>query len=415
VAWAPLLVLLSALTVRWGVDGGVPATGAWLAAIVGALAAALYLGLAAATHEGRRRIAGAWLRATRWEFWPPWVFYPPIVAWIVLLGTRHRSLALFTAANPVMPAGGFVGESKTDILRGLVDGGAPAAPFIPLTAASARESRRARAAEFAARHGLPLVLKPDNGQRGTGVQVLRSLEALGAAVGALERDAILQAYVPGVEFGLFYARRPSEARGRVISVTEKRFPDVMGDGRRTLRALIADDARAVALARVYGVINRARLDEVPASGEQVRIAELGSHCRGAIFLDGAAQLTPALEDAVEAASRALPGFSFGRFDVRAESVEALREGRFAILELNGVTSEPTHIYDPAHGLLSAWRTVARAWTLAFAIGAEHARLGARVWSVRELAALAFDYRRGARRQPSPVSETSRALDSSNPA
>src|ERR1051325_5693035 len=60
-----------------------------------------------------------WRRLTRWEFWPPYLFYPPVVAYIFYLGAKHRSMTLFTAANPAIPAGGFVGESKHEILQNL--------------------------------------------------------------------------------------------------------------------------------------------------------------------------------------------------------------------------------------------------------------------------------------------------------
>jgi hypothetical protein len=87
----------------------------------------------------------------------------------------------------------------------------------------------------------------------------------------------------------------------------------------------------------------------------------------------------------------------------------MRQGRFSILELNGVTSEPTHIYDPACSLIEAWRTLARTWQLAFEIGRDEASRGARVWSLRELIALAISHRQFAR-----TSRTQR-LASSSPA
>ena len=83
-------------------------------------------------------------------------------------------------------------------------------------------------------------------------------------------------------------------------------------------------------------INRARLDEIPEADLPVTIGELGSHCRGAVFENGERLVTSALEQAIDGAGRALPGFMFGRYDVRAESEGALKDGRFTILELNGV-------------------------------------------------------------------------------
>ncbi len=55
-----------------------------------------------------------------------------------------------------------------------------------------------------------------------------------------------------------------------------------------------------------------------------RSAELGSHCRGSVFLDGGRLATPALEAGIDRISQAHPGFVFGRFDIRADSVESCR-------------------------------------------------------------------------------------------
>src|SRR5262249_40603507 len=71
------------------------------------------------SFQGRRFLVSSWRRFTRWEFWPPWVFYVPVVCYIGFLAVKYRSLTLFTAANPAMPASGFIGESKIEILRGL--------------------------------------------------------------------------------------------------------------------------------------------------------------------------------------------------------------------------------------------------------------------------------------------------------
>jgi hypothetical protein len=131
----------------------------------------------------------------------------------------------------------------------------------------------------------------------------------------------------------------------------------------------------------------ARLAEVPAAGETVPLVEIGTHSRGALFLDGAALATPALEAAVERLSRGHPGFHLGRYDVRADSLDALRAGVFRVLELNGLTAEPTSMYDPRHGVLHAWRALAAQWRSAFEIGAANVAAGARPAGWRELARL----------------------------
>lgn len=338
------------------------------------------------TWSGRRGLRGAWMRWTRWEFWPPWLFYPPVVLYVLWLGLRHRSLTLFTASNPGIPTGGFIGESKHQILEGL-----KAAPEVArwahLRAGDAPSVRQEQAKAFIASYGLepPWVLKPDVGQRGSGVQVIHGEEALRAALDELEVDSILQEFAPGPEFGLFYTRRPSEPQGRVFSVTEKRLPVVIGDGERTLEDLILADPRAVAVAGTYFALHAARLGEVLPAGEELQLVDLGTHCRGAVFLDGAAALTPELEAAVERISRTFEGFAFGRYDVRVQDMQAFPQGGgFKILELNGVTSEATHIYAPGTPLITGWRTLMQQWRIAFEIGAEQRARGAKVSSITDL-------------------------------
>jgi hypothetical protein len=179
---------------------------------------------------------------------------------------------------------------------------------------------------------------------------------------------------------------------------------------RTLDELILDDARAVALASMYRATNQDSLARVPSAGEAVTICEIGSHCRGAVFTNAAALATRALESAVDRSARAMPGFSFGRFDVRAESEQALGDGRFTILELNGITSEPTHVYDPSFRFVDGVRTLARTWSLAFEIGAGHAGAGARVWSVGELLGMVLAHRRFAASWPESASRPIASLD-----
>ena len=211
---------------------------------------------------------------------------------------------------------------------------------------------------------------------------------------------IAQEYVEGVEFGVFYYRRPSESRGHIFSITDKRFPTVTGDGCSTLESLILADERAVCLAALHRRVHRAQLSRIPARGEVVPLVEIGSHCRGALFLDAGHLIAPVLEQAVDEVAQRFGGFYFGRFDVRAPSVEALTaRGEFRILELNGVTSEATHIYDPRHAAGNAYRVLASQWRLAFEIGADNRRRGVRPTSIIELVRLMLEYRR--HRQPTP--------------
>jgi len=366
----------------------------------------LKIGLAAATEKGRRLLVSTWRRSTRWEFWPPWIFYPPVFAYIVYLMVKHRSATIFTAANPAILAGGVLGESKYDILQGLVAGASDyvaRACLIGGNLSAEAKTIAARCFMDAQCLTFPIVVKPNYGQRGSGVVIARSEDVLAQCLSQSAVDTIVQEYVGGAEFGVFYYRRPSESHGHIFSVTEKTLPSVVGDGRRTLEALILRDERAVCAARLYCDRHRHRLSTVPAHGETIALAELGTHCRGALFRDGGWVRSQALEARFDTIAKGFDGFFFGRFDVRLErqtegGIEAFRAGHgFKILELNGVTSEATHIYHPGTPLMTAYRVLMRQWRIAFEIGEENHRRGAPLTSVRALIQLTHEYMRTSRR------------------
>ena len=92
--------------------------------------------------------------------------------------------------------------------------------------------------------------------------------------------------------------------------------------------------------------------------EQVGPNDALARDAGAVFVDGGGHCTPALEQTVEAMSRSLAGFFFGRYDIRVASLEDFEAGRdLRVVELNGVTSEATHIYDRRNTLREAWSTL----------------------------------------------------------
>ncbi|HXW05645.1 MAG TPA: VTT domain-containing protein [Vicinamibacterales bacterium] len=412
-AWTPLLVGASVLV---GMEAAASTLATGREAVLRALLASALLILAVRgycrlrTWEGRRRLYGAWKRATRWEFWPAWVVYLPVVLYVVYLGIRHRCLTVFTAANPGIPDGGVIGESKFDILQKLSPAGVHVARAARVPAGIPTERRSWLVRQFLEHQhlSLPVVLKPDQGQRGAGVVIARTAAEVDRYVAASRTAFIVQEYVPGREFGVFYCRRPSEHSGRIISLTEKRFPHLVGDGVRSIEELILADERAVCQERTHRAVHRERLTRVPGMGERVPLVEIGSHCRGSLFLDAGRLITPAMEDAFDRTARQFEGFHFGRFDVRTPSIDEFREGRsFTILELNGVTSEATHIYDPSLGPLNAWRVLFRQWRLACEIGASNVRRGTAPAPLIGLLRRVVSYRR----QPAVV--TSLAPPTSN--
>ena len=314
-----------------------------------------------------------------------WLFYAPVGAWTAWLALRFGGYRTMSSANPGMPDGGIVGESKFEILARL-----PEAWVVPshLIQPGALEDRlRAlRAVLDGAPWGFPIVLKPDTGQRGSGVRLARSLVDARNYLAAVHGPVVVQPYHPGpFEAGVFYYRFPGAARGRILSITDKHFPAVVGDGVSSIADLVWAHSRYRMQARTFLARLGGRAHEVPAAGVTVRLAMAGNHAQGTMFRDGAALLTPALEARIDEIARAYDGFFVGRFDIRYTSREAFTAGRdFAIVELNGATAESTNIYDPDRSLLSAYRVLFHQWRLVFAIGAANRRAGHAATSTRRL-------------------------------
>lgn len=352
-------------------------------------------------HQGMPAFDQSGAPLSFFEFWPMWAFYPPVALYAAWLMLRYRGVLLPTAANPSFPGGGFFGESKAQILA-LAMRHIPewVAPFVSVNRAGdaacdlAHECDAALARLAHAGIELPVVAKPDLGCRGAGVKLVRTPDDLRAYIDAFPRGArfLLQRLVPFEgEAGIFYCRRPGQERGRVVSITLKYFPYVIGDGKRTLRELILDDPRAGRLSHLYLRRHVTRLDTVPAPGAAIRLAFAGSHSRGAIFRNGTALVTPEMEVAFDAIAQRLPEFHFGRFDVRFEDFADVQAGRgFAIVEINGAGAESTHIWDRSTGLVQAWRALMRQYRWLFEIG--HANR-ARGVKPMKLGQFVRDYRR----------------------
>jgi hypothetical protein len=308
--------------------------------------------------------------------------------WLAWLVIRYRGIGAIAAANPGMQDGGIVGESKHEILTRL-----PNDWTLPsfLVDSSDVDGRAWQFASGVTCRGwtCPLVLKPDAGQRGAGVRLITSLSEARAYLSAQLGPVVVQQYHPGpFEAGVFYYRMPDEPTGRILSITDKHFPFLVGDGGSTVEDLIWAEPRLRMQAATFLARHGALRTRILAPGEYMRLAFAGNHAQGTLFRDGSHLITPELEDRIDRIARGYPGFFIGRFDVRYADVERFKAGDdLAIVELNGATAESTNIYDPESTLAGAYRQLFRQWSLVFAIGDANVRRGAGRLTVARLVAL----------------------------
>ena len=323
---------------------------------------------------GISRLRAGIAQWTQWEFWPAWLFYPPVGAYCLWLSIKYRGLMLPTAANPGIFSGGIVGESKHAMLKELFS----TSPEFTAEARLIRgDSVPERLRQLEPMLGTAFILKPDVGQRGLGIKLIRSQEQAESYLRHTSAPLVAQYFAPGPgEVGIFYYRFPHELRGRILAITDKVFPKIVGDGRSTITELIERDRRASIIADKYLGRFAARRNEVLTEGQELKLVESGNHAQGCIFRDGMHLWTEALEERIDEISQKLCGFFIGRYDIRYENEVDLKAGRaFQIIELNGAASEATSIYDARNSVWSAYRMLFRQWDLVFAIGAANRKLG----------------------------------------
>ncbi|UTW00776.1 D-alanine--D-alanine ligase [Marinomonas rhizomae] len=327
-----------------------------------------------------------------YEFMPSWFFYAPVVVQSLLLGVRHGDVCLPLIANPSIKLSGMVGESKTDILN--LAG--PVAkqwiePFITLTKnqeSVAVQLEDAQQAMDVAQLSFPIVAKPDLGCRGVGVKLLKSTAQLHDYIQTFPISAqfLLQRKAPyQAEAGVFYVRYPGQEQGEIISITLKYTPSVVGDGTHSLRQLIERCPRAGQLAHLYFPRHTQKLDWIPADGEEYPLAFAGSHSRGSIFRNGNQYITQALTRKLDEILKDVDGYYYGRLDIKFADIESFMAGEnFSILEMNGASSEATHIWDRNTRLSEIFSTLLKQYRILFEIGALQKKRGFKSPTIRAL-------------------------------
>ncbi|MEO8173151.1 MAG: NRDE family protein [Sediminibacterium sp.] len=308
---------------------------------------------------------------TNWEYWPFHVVYTPIYLYWFWLSLKARSFFFFSAANPSIENSGFTLERKSRIYDLMPSQYYPAT----ILCCTGQPVSEIEMALTAATLKFPLIAKPDIGERGTKVKLIRSTEELKTYCQESKVDFLLQAYVSyDNEIGIFYYRIPGEKNGKISGIVGKEFLAVTGDGISTIEALIRKEKRFFlqlpVLTKEYGD----QLQTVLPDGTSQELVPYGNHCRGAKFVDLSYRITGELTESIDRFCKQVPEFYFGRMDIKFSSWEELSQGKnFSVIELNGAGSEPTHMYDPSHSVFFAWKEIIRHWNLLYRISRINAK------------------------------------------
>ncbi len=323
-------------------------------------------------------------RGPRIEQLPKSLLCIPLVLHWFYLGARYRSLTLPSCLNPRIETGGLAGESKSACLAQVGEAFAPwIAPWCRVVS-----GRDAGAARVAAGLDYPLIAKPDIGWCGYGVRRIDGDDALDAYTAAVPAGGafILQRLIAAPnEAGLLYVREPGASRGALVAMTLRHAPCVIGDGRRSVAALVRADPRCRRHAAKYAAaLGEAAFRRVPAEHEQVLLTTIASLRIGARYEDASSRISPLLAERIDAIARSMPQFHYGRFDVRFDTLAGLLAGAFSIIEINGAGSEAIQFWDPSLTLKAAFRGVFAKQVELFRLGQAMRRAGHRPAGVAAL-------------------------------
>ncbi len=311
------------------------------------------------------------------EFWPWWVLLAPMWPLWILFGLRLRCATWFTTVNPGIEDGGFMGESKMKIMDIIPDAFKPKTIFVQHAHALNEEN-------IFSQLSFPLILKPDVGGRGRKIAIIKKREELHQYHTTIGEDYMVQEIIEApLELGVFYSRIPNEKKGRILSIASKGFLKVMGNGTLTIEELMRQNKRASdQVERLAKTIDLSRVLQV---NEEVLLEPIGNHSKGTIFNNENHRISEALNETFDQISKQIEGFYYGRYDLRVTNWEDLEAGKnISILELNGLTSDAAHIFDPNYRLRDVFRTQYKHIKIAYAIAKYNLKHGVKATPIMEL-------------------------------
>lgn len=322
------------------------------------------------------------------EYWSAKIFYAPVLPYGLYLMFRARSLTYYTAANPAIPLGGIMGESKIEILDKVAAEYLPKTLFFDKKATFEQALEKIKEGNFS----FPIIVKPDVGERGNQVEKVHNETELKVHLENMaqsQTDFLVQEFIDyPLELGVLYYRYPDGSKSGITSVTRKEFLSLKGNGKNTVLELMQANERASRQIGRLGTKLGETQNRILAEGETMLLEPIGNHCRGTKFLNENNRITQELIAVFDRITAPIEGFYYGRFDLKAQSWEQLYKGEgIRILEINGVSSEPAHIYDPRNSLSYAYASIRENMRIIYEISRQNHEKGipysawAEIWQV----------------------------------
>lgn len=301
-----------------------------------------------------------------WEFWPVWLSGSPLVLFLLYFGIKARKLFFLTNVNPAFENSALVYASKIKILQQLNPAAVPKSVFFKHQCITQEELKivlESNQLKF------PIIVKPDKGERGLLVEKINNLTQLHKYLSSNKIDFIIQEFVelPN-EIGIFFNKMPGSDSINISSVCLKEFLNLKGDGKSTIRELLENDFHGKHQLERFEECLKVDMNHILAVGEVKLLEPIGNHSRGTKFIDGSHLIDEKIIKLVQFILQGKEGINYGRFDIKYNSIASLKEQKeFKVIELNGVASEPTHVYDRSINIFNKYKIWFEHWNTMYQI------------------------------------------------
>ena len=312
-----------------------------------------------------------------------WLFYIPVALYGLILSLKARSITFFTTVNPCMRYSGGLEYSKMDHYRFLPNEILPKTILINKNIENFKLQNLIIEEQFQ----FPLIVKPDMGQRGKEVKKVDSLnDLIDFLVQASRDEFLLQEYIEyPLELGIFFIKTPDGKEEKITSITKKKFLSVKGDGKSTLRKIISKNIRAIGHKRKLKRKLKSQWNSVIPKDREILLEPIGNHNRGTEFINANSLISKDLKNVISWVVSHIPDFYYGRINLKTKSIEALLNKDLKVLEINGVNSEPSHIYDTKTKIKDAYKDLFWHMDMMFKISQQNRKTkGLKTASFREI-------------------------------
>jgi hypothetical protein len=109
---------------------------------------------------------------------------------------------------------------------------------------------------------------------------------------------------------------PDTQEQGILSVTDKIFLHIVGNGKSSLLDLMEQNVRAVLVLESLKKRFHHRLQEVLPAGTLLQLEPIGNHSRGTGFYDGSRFITPEMIQCYADITRNIDGVYFARYDLK---------------------------------------------------------------------------------------------------